>query len=143
MLQYRHRQQLLPIRKPSLSPRPSSPPQVSLNGYLGFSDAPFNWANYPLSFPVQAWPDKPDPSFIGPFYSKCNIGELRPGDDDSRRPGVYWRYVALAFLEFLCSCVFLLVSVLLFLFFSGFPSSCGSFCSDCPSIWSSSSSCEI
>lgn len=64
---------------------------VSLNGYLGFSDAPFNWANYPLSFPVQEWPDRPDPSFMGPFYSKCNIGELRPGDDDSRRPGVYWR----------------------------------------------------
>lgn len=64
---------------------------VSLNGYLGFSDAPFNWANYPLSFPVQDWPNRPDPSFIGPFYSKCNIGELRPGEDDSRRPGVYWR----------------------------------------------------
>ncbi|XP_063878525.1 protein mesh-like isoform X1 [Scylla paramamosain] len=64
---------------------------VSLNGYLGFSDAPFNWANYPLSFPVQDWPTRPDPSFIGPFYSKCNIGELRPGDDYSKRPGVYWR----------------------------------------------------
>lgn len=64
---------------------------VSLNGYLGFSDAPFNWEHYPLSFPVPQWPEKPDPSFIGPFYSKCNIGELKPGDDDSRRPGVYWR----------------------------------------------------
>ncbi|XP_045610171.1 protein mesh [Procambarus clarkii] len=64
---------------------------VSLNGYLGFSDAPFNWKHYPLSFPVPQWPDQPDPSFIGPFYSKCNIGELRPGDDKSRRPGVYWR----------------------------------------------------
>ncbi|MPC83117.1 Protein mesh [Portunus trituberculatus] len=66
---------------------------VSLNGYLGFSDAPFNWANYPLKFPVQDWPTRPDPSFIGPFYSKCNIGELRPGDDYSKRPGVYWRCV--------------------------------------------------
>ncbi|ROT77817.1 hypothetical protein C7M84_003488 [Penaeus vannamei] len=43
---------------------------VSLNGYLGFSDAPFNWEHYPLSFPVPQWPEKPDPSFIGPFYSK-------------------------------------------------------------------------
>ncbi|XP_071512852.1 protein mesh [Panulirus ornatus] len=64
---------------------------VSLNGYLGFSDAPFNWDHYPLSFPVPEWPTKPDPSFIGPFYSKCNIGALKPGDDVSRRPGVYWR----------------------------------------------------
>ncbi|XP_068250957.1 protein mesh isoform X1 [Palaemon carinicauda] len=64
---------------------------VSLNGYLGFSDAPFNWQHYPLSFPVQEWPTRPDPSFIGPFYSKCNIGELKPGDLDTRRPGVYWR----------------------------------------------------
>ncbi|KAK7080924.1 hypothetical protein SK128_016330 [Halocaridina rubra] len=64
---------------------------VSLNGYLGFSDAPFNWKSYPLFFPVEEWPDKPDPSFIGPFYSKCNIGEKKPGDQDPRRPGVYWR----------------------------------------------------
>ncbi|KAG7171855.1 mesh-like [Homarus americanus] len=64
---------------------------VSLNGYLGFSDAPFNWKHYPLSFPVPQWPDRPDPSFIGPFYSKCNIGQLRPRDLDTRQPGLYWR----------------------------------------------------
>ncbi|KAB7507382.1 Protein mesh [Armadillidium nasatum] len=65
---------------------------VSINGYLGFSDAPFNWRTYPLFFPVAEWPDSPDPSFIGPFYSKCNIGQLRPGEDENQKtPGVYWR----------------------------------------------------
>ncbi|CAL4067748.1 unnamed protein product, partial [Meganyctiphanes norvegica] len=68
---------------------------VSLNGYLGFSNAPFNWDSYPLQFPTPKWPERPDPSFIGPFYSKCNIGAQRPGDTetDERKPGVYWRLV--------------------------------------------------
>ncbi|XP_076069661.1 sushi domain containing 2 mesh isoform X2 [Oratosquilla oratoria] len=64
---------------------------VSINGYLGFSDAPFNWEHYPLQFPILEWPNRPDPSFIGPFYSKCNIGFLRPGEGITRNPGVYWR----------------------------------------------------
>jgi hypothetical protein len=65
---------------------------VSLNGYLGFSNAPFSYQSYPLSFPVPDWPTMPDPSFIGPFYSKCNIGSLKSGETtDQQKPGVYWR----------------------------------------------------
>ncbi|KAF2368716.1 NIDO domain, partial [Trinorchestia longiramus] len=65
---------------------------VSLNGYLGFSNAPFSYQSYPLTFPVPDWPSMADPSFIGPFYSKCNIGSLKSGETtDQQKPGVYWR----------------------------------------------------
>ncbi|CAH1121477.1 unnamed protein product [Ceutorhynchus assimilis] len=64
--------------------------RVSLNGYLEFSDPPPNY-NYPLTFPVRDWPKKNDPSFIGIFFSKCRIGNLRDEDEDKRLPGVYFR----------------------------------------------------
>ncbi|XP_018022342.1 protein mesh isoform X2 [Hyalella azteca] len=64
---------------------------VSLNGYLGFSNAPFSYGSYPLKFPVAEWPTIPDPSFIGPFYSKCLIGQLKSGEPEQQQPGVYWR----------------------------------------------------
>ncbi|XP_023014320.2 sushi domain containing 2 mesh isoform X1 [Leptinotarsa decemlineata] len=64
--------------------------RVSLNGYLEFSDPPPNY-DYPLVFPVKEWPKKNDPSFIGIFFSKCRIGNLRDGDIDQRDPGVYFR----------------------------------------------------
>lgn len=64
--------------------------RVSLNGYLEFSDPPPNF-EYPLVFPVKDWPAKNDPSFIGIFFSKCRIGNLRDGDIDKRKPGVYFR----------------------------------------------------
>ena len=64
--------------------------QVSLNGYLEFSDPPEQFS-YPLSFPVPDWPHKNDPSFIGIFYSKCRVGQLGENDVDQREPGVYFR----------------------------------------------------
>ncbi|XP_060531406.1 protein mesh isoform X2 [Cylas formicarius] len=64
--------------------------RVSLNGYLEFSDPPPNY-DYPLNFPIREWPKKNDPSFIGIFFSKCRIGNLRDGDIDQRKPGVYYR----------------------------------------------------
>ncbi|CAH1106298.1 unnamed protein product [Psylliodes chrysocephalus] len=64
--------------------------RVSINGYLEFSDPPPNF-DYPLVFPVKEWPKKNDPSFIGIFFSKCKIGNLRDGDIDQRKPGVYFR----------------------------------------------------
>jgi hypothetical protein len=36
-----------------------------------------------------------DPSFIGPFYSRCKIGELNGNEVEEyakKRPGVYFRY---------------------------------------------------
>ena len=45
----------------------------------------------PLRFPVQTWPNDKDPSFIGPFYSRCRIGRYKESDVDKRRPGVYFR----------------------------------------------------
>ncbi|KAG8035923.1 hypothetical protein G9C98_003049 [Cotesia typhae] len=63
---------------------------LSMNGYLGFSDAPEHYT-YPLNFPIKDWPKKNDPAFIGIFFSKCRIGTLRPTDYDQRRPGVYFR----------------------------------------------------
>jgi hypothetical protein len=65
--------------------------RVSLNGYLEFSDPPQNYETYPLVFPVKEWPKKNDPSFIGIFYSKCRIGNIRVEDVDQRKPGVYFR----------------------------------------------------
>ncbi|XP_008192790.2 protein mesh isoform X1 [Tribolium castaneum] len=65
--------------------------RVSLNGYLEFSDPPQNYETYPLVFPVKDWPKKNDPAFIGIFYSKCRIGNLRVEDIDQRMPGVYFR----------------------------------------------------
>ncbi|XP_033329084.2 sushi domain containing 2 mesh isoform X1 [Megalopta genalis] len=64
--------------------------RVSMNGYLEFSDPP-GYYTYPLKFPIQDWPKKNDPSFIGIFFSKCRIGEKRKEDLDQRTPGVYFR----------------------------------------------------
>jgi len=65
---------------------------VSLNGHLGFSDAPVAFRSYPLQFPIPQWPSQPDPSFIGIFYSKCSIGQLRPEEEGKQqKPGVYFR----------------------------------------------------
>ncbi|XP_054015399.1 protein mesh-like [Hylaeus anthracinus] len=64
--------------------------RVSMNGYLEFSDPP-EYYTYPLVFPVKDWPKKNDPSFIGIFFSKCRIGEVRKDDIDQRAPGVYFR----------------------------------------------------
>ncbi|KAG5897040.1 hypothetical protein JTB14_021760 [Gonioctena quinquepunctata] len=64
--------------------------RVSINGYLEFSDPPPNY-DYPLVFPVKDWPKRNDPSFIGIFFSKCRIGNLRDEDIDRRDPGVYFR----------------------------------------------------
>lgn len=64
--------------------------QLSMNGYLYFSDPPDHYT-YPLSFPMKDWPTVNDPSFIGIFFSKCRIGSQRPEDPDQRRPGVYFR----------------------------------------------------
>ncbi|XP_018562976.1 protein mesh isoform X2 [Anoplophora glabripennis] len=64
--------------------------RVSLNGYLEFSDPPPNYG-YPLVFPIKDWPKVNDPSFIGIFFSKCRIGNLRDDDIDRRPPGVYFR----------------------------------------------------
>ncbi|XP_076767109.1 sushi domain containing 2 mesh isoform X1 [Xylocopa sonorina] len=64
--------------------------RVSMNGYLEFSDPPTHYT-YPLVFPIKDWPKKNDPSFIGIFFSKCRIGEIRPTDIDKRKPGVYFR----------------------------------------------------
>ncbi|XP_043516783.1 protein mesh isoform X1 [Frieseomelitta varia] len=64
--------------------------RVSMNGFLEFSDPPIHYT-YPLVFPVKDWPKKNDPSFIGIFFSKCRIGDVRPTDIDQRRPGVYFR----------------------------------------------------
>uniref|UniRef100_A0A6P7FJN2 Protein mesh isoform X1 n=1 Tax=Diabrotica virgifera virgifera TaxID=50390 RepID=A0A6P7FJN2_DIAVI len=64
--------------------------RVSVNGYLEFSDPPPNY-DYPLVFPIKEWPKKNDPAFIGIFFSRCRIGNLRDGDIDQRTPGVYFR----------------------------------------------------
>ncbi|XP_033329743.2 protein mesh [Megalopta genalis] len=64
--------------------------RVSMNGYLEFSDPPEH-CTYPLKFPVPGWPKRNDPSFIGIFYSKCRIGEVRSNDIDKRMPGIYFR----------------------------------------------------
>ncbi|XP_073993823.1 sushi domain containing 2 mesh isoform X2 [Rhodnius prolixus] len=64
--------------------------RVSLNGYLEFSDPP-EQMTYPMSFPMQDWPQKNDPAFIGIFYSKCRIGSIRSNEKDQRQPGVYFR----------------------------------------------------
>jgi hypothetical protein len=44
---------------------------------------------------LQEWPRVEDPSFIGPFYSRCKIGELNGNEVEEyakKRPGVYFRY---------------------------------------------------
>lgn len=64
--------------------------QVSMHGYLEFSDPPPHYT-YPLTFPVKDWPRRNDPSFIGIFFSKCRIGRIHPTDIDQRIPGVYFR----------------------------------------------------
>ncbi|XP_076298294.1 sushi domain containing 2 mesh isoform X2 [Lasioglossum baleicum] len=64
--------------------------RISMNGYLEFSDPPVHYT-YPLVFPVKDWPKTNDPSFIGIFFSKCRIGEIRKDDIDQRLPGVYFR----------------------------------------------------
>ena len=67
--------------------------QVSLHGFLGFSVPTSEPQTYPLTFPQPDWPVKADPSFIGPFYSKCVMGEVGGEETDTRRPGVYYRWV--------------------------------------------------
>ncbi len=62
-----------------------------MHGYLAFSDGPQLSPTYPLEFPIVEYPKSPDPSFIGPFYSKCKIGELAGDELDSRKSGVYFR----------------------------------------------------
>ncbi|XP_006615798.2 protein mesh-like [Apis dorsata] len=64
--------------------------RVSINGYLEFTDPPQHYT-YPLVFPVKCWPKENDPSFIGIFFSKCRVGEIRSTDRDQRKPGVYFR----------------------------------------------------
>ncbi|XP_011501466.1 PREDICTED: protein mesh [Ceratosolen solmsi marchali] len=64
--------------------------RLSMNGFLEFSDPPEHYT-YPLVFPVKDWPKMNDPAFIGIFFSKCRIGQLKPTDVDQRRPGVYFR----------------------------------------------------
>ncbi|CAL8070989.1 unnamed protein product [Orchesella dallaii] len=64
---------------------------VSIHGFLAFSNGPKLSPTYPLTFPIVDYPKQPDPSFIGPFYSKCKIGELRGDELDPRRSGVYFR----------------------------------------------------
>ena len=67
--------------------------QVSLHGFLGFSVPTSEPQTYPLTFPQPDWPVKADPSFIGPFYSKCVMGQVGGEEEDTRRPGVYYRSV--------------------------------------------------
>lgn len=64
---------------------------VSIHGFLAFSDGPTLSPSYPLTFPIVDYPKQSDPSFIGPFYSKCKIGELRGDELDARKSGVYFR----------------------------------------------------
>ncbi|CAG7823396.1 unnamed protein product [Allacma fusca] len=64
---------------------------VSLHGFLAFSDGPTLSPEYPLEFPITDYPKHSDPSFIGPFYSKCKIGELNGDEVDKRGSGVYFR----------------------------------------------------
>ncbi|XP_021954689.1 protein mesh isoform X2 [Folsomia candida] len=64
---------------------------VSMHGYLAFSDGPTLSPTYPLEFPIVEYPKQADPSFIGPFYSKCKIGELAGDELDNRKSGVYFR----------------------------------------------------
>ncbi|XP_076766947.1 protein mesh [Xylocopa sonorina] len=64
--------------------------RVSMNGYLEFTDPP-PYYTYPLVFPNKNFPIENDPSFIGIFFSKCRIGEIRSTDTDKRKPGVYFR----------------------------------------------------
>jgi hypothetical protein len=65
--------------------------QISINGYVGFSDHLRTVKGYPLRFPTETWPEDNDPSFIGPFFSECRIGALRGDERDRRKPGVYYR----------------------------------------------------
>lgn len=69
---------------------------MSIHGYLGFSDAMDSLPLPPLKFPVPTWPADKDPSFIGPFYSRCRMGHYKENDVDKRRPGVYFRSFSLA-----------------------------------------------
>lgn len=62
-----------------------------MHGYLAFSDGPSMAMNYPLKFPLEDYPRQSDPSFIGPFYSKCRFAELVGDEIDKRRSGVYYR----------------------------------------------------
>jgi len=64
---------------------------ISIHGFLGFSDSMESLPLPPLQFPVQTWPKDKDPSFIGPFYSRCRIGRFKESDADKRLPGVYFR----------------------------------------------------
>lgn len=61
-----------------------------MHGYLEFSDPPSHFT-YPLTFPVKDWPKENDPAFIGIFYSKCRIGNIRTEDVNQMKPGVYFR----------------------------------------------------
>lgn len=61
---------------------------VSLHGHLAFSASPSSTVR-PLKLPIDDWPMKPDPSFIGPFHMEAAIGEK--GDSTDLDPGVYVR----------------------------------------------------
>lgn len=65
--------------------------RLSLHGSLEFSDPPVSYPSYPLVFPNKDWPKQNDPAFIGIFFSKCRIGNIRETDKDQRKPGVYFR----------------------------------------------------
>jgi len=67
---------------------------LSLHGHISFSNTPVQFPEYPLQFPIRSWPKDDDPSFIGPFYSRCKVGELDGNEWDEhaqKRPGVYFR----------------------------------------------------
>ena len=53
-----------------------------MHGYLGFSEAPIQFPEYPLMFPVPQWPRVDDPSFMGIFFSRCKIGQLSGNEEE-------------------------------------------------------------
>lgn len=62
--------------------------QVSLHGHLAFSASPSS-TQRPLKLPIDDWPEKPDPSFIGPFHMEAAIGQKI--DSSDMDPGIYVR----------------------------------------------------
>ena len=59
---------------------------------------PVQFPDYPLEFPIKDYPRHSDPAFIGPFYSRCKVGQLSGNEEleyAKLKPGVYFRYVRL------------------------------------------------